>query len=221
MNLNMDTFYTRNEWITLRRNLIDERSVNGICYCEYCGKPIKDLTKCVGHHKEPLTTNNVNDVTVSLNPDNVMLVHHHCHNEIHDRWNGSKQKKVYLIYGSPCSGKSTYVSKHAGKNDIVLDIDNIWQMISVNDRYIKPNSLKQCVFRIRDEVLDMIRTRMGKWECAYIVGCYPFKRDREFLEKKFKAIPIYMDVSKNECLNRSRDKSCTEIIEKFWEEFEQ
>ena len=34
-------------------------------------------------------------------------------------------KQVYIIYGSPLSGKTTYVKEHAQKGDLIIDIDNI------------------------------------------------------------------------------------------------
>lgn len=220
MHLNLEHFYSRREWTELRRNIIEDRAVNGVVYCEHCGKPILDLSKVHAHHIQELTEDNVQDVNISLNPDNIMLVHHECHNEIHERWNGSKKRLVYLVYGAPCSGKSTYVKKHAGRNDIVLDIDNIWEMLTVNDRYVKPDCLKPCVFRIRDEVLDVIRTRTGKWENAYIVGGYPYRRDREFFQKKFSAIPIHIDTPEEICLERARNKEWEEYISRWFADFE-
>lgn len=38
------------------------------------------------------TDNNVNDYSISINPDNIMLIHHRCHNLIYQRFEGFKQK---------------------------------------------------------------------------------------------------------------------------------
>ena len=40
----------------------------------------------IAHYKTPLTMQNVNDYSVSLNPENIMLVTHKAHNEIHSRF---------------------------------------------------------------------------------------------------------------------------------------
>lgn len=72
-------------------------------------------------------------------------------------------------------------TRECRKEDIIIDIDNIWQMISNNERYIKPKRLKANVFGVRDCLLDMIRTRTGKWRRAYIIGGYPLAMDRQRL----------------------------------------
>ena len=38
----------------------------------------------VFHHKKYLTNQNVNDASISINPNNIMVVHWQCHNEIHN-----------------------------------------------------------------------------------------------------------------------------------------
>lgn len=42
------------------------------------------------HHKIPLTPNNINDVNVTLNPENLIYLCKECHNKEHDRF----QKKA-------------------------------------------------------------------------------------------------------------------------------
>lgn len=200
----LDNFYKSKKWILLVDQLKDERSEDGVLYCEHCGKPIVKAYDCIGHHKQELTEANVNDYSVSLNPDNILLVHHRCHNDIHERWGHVKQKRVYLVYGAPCSGKTTWVRDNAGKEDIVLDIDSIWQMISINDRYIKPGRLKANVFGVRDCILDMIKTRAGNWRNAYIIGGYPLAMDRQRLEQVTGCEMIYINESKEKCIERAK-----------------
>lgn len=199
----LSNFYKSDQWRGLLDVLKDERARDGVLYCEHCGKPIVKAYDCIGHHKIELTDQNVNDYSISLNPDNIMLIHHRCHNQIHERFGYVKQKRVYLVYGAPCSGKSTYVRECAGKEDLVLDIDNIWQMISVNDRYVKPGRLKANVFGVRDCILDMIRMRAGNWKNAYIIGGYPLAMDRQRMEQTTGCEMIFIDESKETCLERA------------------
>ncbi|MCC0638373.1 HNH endonuclease [Clostridioides sp. ES-S-0001-02] len=200
-------FYKSKEWKKLIETLKLERVADdGILYCEHCHKHIVKAYDCIAHHKLELNSNNINDFNISLNPNNIILVHHKCHNEIHNRFGSSTFKKVYMVYGSPCSGKTSYVKEVAGKNDLILDIDNIWQCISANDRYIKPNTLKTNVFNIRDLILDMIKCRTGKWNNAYVVGGYPLKMERERLEKMIGCEFIFINTSKEECLLRAANR---------------
>lgn len=201
----MKNFYKSDEWALLINQLkLDRVNDDGDLICEYCGKPIIKKYDCIGHHKKELTDANVNDYSISLNPDNIMLVHHRCHNIIHERWGHERPKKVYLVYGPPCSGKTSWVREVAGQDDIVLDMDSIWQMITVNDRYIKRERLKQNVFGIRDCILDQIRMRVGKWKNAYVIGGYPFSMERTRLEQSLGCECIFIYEDKETCLERAR-----------------
>lgn len=200
------SFYKSKDWERFREILIDERTdpETGLVYCAHCGKPIAKAYDIIGHHVNELTEQNVNDRTISLNPDNVVLVHHKCHNEIHERfgYNRAAPRKVYIVYGPPLAGKSTWVRDTAGSKDIILDIDRLWEMISNNPPYIKPPELKTCVFSLRDRILEIIQTRQGKWKNAYIVGGYPIPREREELASKLCAELIPIIEPQETCLDR-------------------
>ena len=164
-------FYNSSEWRGVRAQIIEDRTnkADGVLYCEYSGKPLVKAYDIVAHHKVPLTMENVNDYNISLNPDNIMIVSQNAHNEIHSRFGYTSERKVYLVYGAPLSGKTTFVKNVKGNSDLVVDIDNIWQALTGGKRYVKPNALKANVFAVRDCLLDMIRTRAGKWERAFII----------------------------------------------------
>jgi hypothetical protein len=197
-------FYRSKPWIDLMTAIRLERTnAEGYIICEHCGKPIVKRYDCIGHHVIELTEQNINDAMIALNPDNIQLVHHKCHNKIHDKL-GFYQKRVYLVYGSPLSGKTSYVQENMQDGDLIIDVDNIWQCISGCDRYTKPNRLKGCVFAIRDSLLDMVRVRRGNWLTAWVVGGYPNSSERERLYKSLDARPIFVDTDKNTCMQRLR-----------------
>lgn len=220
----LSTFYQSKAWISLLRCIKAERvDARGFNMCEHCGKPIIQKYDCIGHHKIELTEANVNDYNISLNPDNVALVHHKCHNQIHERF-GSYIRKVYIVHGAPCSGKSSFVREAANKEDLILDMDSIWQMISVNERYNKPGRLKQNVFLVRDSILDQIKTRCGQWRNAYIIGGYPLAMERKRLGTMMGAELIHIDTPMEECMTRAKDrpgewaKYITEYFERYQED---
>lgn len=216
----LKSFYKSKEWIDLLNLLRLERvSDDGILYCEHCGKPIVKAYDCIGHHKIELTEANVNDYMISLNPDNIMLIHHKCHNIIHERFGYERPKQVYCVYGAPCSGKTTWVHDNAGCDDLILDIDSIWEMITINDRYIKRDRLKQNVFMIRDCILDQIKTRTGKWKNAYIIGGYPLKMDRERLQQRIGCEFIFIDEPYDLCVSRAKSKEWIEYIDDWFEKY--
>lgn len=197
----LSNFYKSRDWVNLMQVIRLERvNSEGQLICEYCGKPIIAKYDCIGHHKIELTEANVDDANIALNPDNIMLVHHRCHNKIHNKLSYSQH--VYLVYGSPLSGKNTFVKDNMDVGDCIVDIDNIWQSVSGCDRYIKPNRLRSCVFNIRNHMIDMVRMRQGKWLNAWIIGGYPLISERERLCKALGAREIFIDTPREKCIER-------------------
>lgn len=229
--MNREQFYKSDKWETFRKIIIDQRTdADGFIYCAICGKPILKKYDLIVHHKQELDDLNVNDVNVALNPDNVECVHFKCHNKIHERFGFHKTgqrtyykpvpKHVYIVYGSPCSGKTTWTHDVAGKDDLVVDLDAIWQMISVNGRYEKPNALKSVVFDIRDKMYDIIRYRSGNWHNAYIITGGALKGDRERLTQRVGADDlIFIDTPKDECIRRVRTKFDDDDMRIRWVEY--
>ena len=196
-------FYTSKEWRTFRETLIHQRTKpDGVLYDELNGQPLIKAYDIIAHHKQQLTVQNVNDYSISLNPDNIMLVSMRSHNEIHKRFGYAQGRKVYYVYGAPCSGKSTYVESIKGNSDIIADIDLIWAAITGGQRYVKPDALKVNAFQLYSAVLDQIKTRAGKWERAYIItgGAHKGQRERQLAE--LGAEPIFIDTPKEVCLQR-------------------
>ena len=221
----LTTFYRSKDWVNLMQ-IIKLKRVNseGLLICEHCKKPIVAKYDCIGHHIVELTEENVNDLDISLNEANIMLVHHRCHNIIHNKL-GIGCKQVYVVYGSPLSGKSTYVKDCLSYGDIVVDMDSIWQCISGQDRYVKPKRLTQNAFDIRNLLIDSIRIRKGNWLNAYVIGGYPLISERERLIKSLGAREIFIDTPKEECIARLlRDESRNrdewlKYIDDWWEKF--
>lgn len=217
----LKTFYKSKEWENLVAILKLDRinKEDGILYCEHCKKPLIHKYDIIGHHKTELTEANVNDVNISLNPDNIVLIHFKCHNEIHQRF-GFEQQKVYIVYGSPLAGKTTFVKENSSKDDIILDMDNIYNMINFNNnKYVKSNRIKSNVFIIRDCILDMIKCRTGKWRNAWIIGGYPLPMDRKRLMDATGAELIHIDTSKEECLKRLYNDPERQQVIAQWEQY--
>ena len=221
----LDTFYKSKEWVNLLKVIKNERvNEDGELICWHCGKPITKAYDCIGHHTLFLTEENVNIAEVSLNPHLIELVHHRCHNKIHNKF-GYKHREVYLVYGSPLSGKTSYVESVAEPGDLIVDIDNIWECVSGLDRYTKPARLNGVVFSIRDKLIECVKYRVGKWNNAYIIGGYPLIGERERLCKELGAREIYIESTKEECLARlemsdNREKSeWKKYIEEWWKRY--
>lgn len=224
----LSNFYKSDAWWNFLQVLKAERTNDkGLIICEHCGMPIVKAYDCIGHHIEELTEENVNNAEISLNPANIMLVHHRCHNKIHNKLGNMaySYRHVYIVYGPPLSGKRAWVMDSMNEGDLVIDIDAIWQAVSGCDRGIKPNRLKSVVFGVRDHLLESVKYRRGKWQNAYIIGGYPLISERERLSRELDAELIFIDITKGECMHRlyANDKlniiEWTEYIEDWWRSY--
>lgn len=214
---NTTQFYNGQDWANCKAQVTQERLKDGALYCEHCGKLIlksfnpnakNNKGAIVYHHKIYLTNENVNDASISINPQNIAVLHWQCHNEVHNRFNGTAvavERKVYLVTGAPLSGKTTFVREHMQEGDLVFDIDDLWQILSGLPRYIKPNTLKTTVFNLRLAVKEQIAKGAGSWRNAYIIESLPLATDRKREAERYKAHNteiITMEASREECLNR-------------------
>lgn len=220
--------YISGDFRAIRAQLMHERvNENGELICEHCGKPILKDYECIAHHVIEVTQNNINNPEITLNPANIKLVHHKCHNIIHDRF-GYSFKRVYLVWGAPCSGKTTFVMQNKGRNDFIIDMDAIWQAITGGSKYDKPDALRTQAFAVRDCLLDSVKTRAGKWATAYYVTTEPRRAARDRLCTKLGAEPLYIPCTKTEALERLKNDSeradvitqWTEYINNFFENVE-
>lgn len=201
-------FYRSKEWRDFREVIIAQRTAeDGFVYDEITGKRIVKPYDIILHHIQELTIDNVNDASVSLNPDNIQIVSFRTHNEIHNRY-GYYTRHVYLVYGCPLAGKSTYVRERAGIHDLIIDIDKIYACISNNPIHVKSGRIADNAFAVRDFLLEQVKTRRGKWVNCFIIGGYPFKGERERIAEEYGAEEVFIECSKETAfdrLNRAQD----------------
>lgn len=216
---NLKDFYNGDDWAMCKQQVLNDRiTSDGKVICEYCNEEIiKDFNPnkrnnrnaIVYHHKIELNIANVNDASISINPENIATLHWQCHNIIHDRFIGSNgnnlpTKKVYLITGASCSGKTSFVKERATDGDIVVDIDDIWEFVTRGKRYYKPKWAQSIVFAIRDAMIDKIITTKlnGTWHNAFVIESLPFGSDRDNRASQLQAEVIEMEATEEECLQR-------------------
>lgn len=128
-------------------------------------------------------------------------------------------KKIYLVYGPPSSGKTTYVNAHAGENDLIVDMDLIYKGISKNPLYHKPGGLLKNALGVRDYLLKQIELGIGNWENAFIVGGYPNYKKRNKLAKKMNAEQVFINTPIEICLTRCKTKDYERYIYEWFNEF--
>lgn len=194
-------FYCRKDYLDLAQAC----KIKSGGVCAKCGG-VFDISELRPHHKVELTLDNIDDVNVTLNPDNIEVLCHDCHNAAHKRFGYAVgAKHVYLVYGSPCAGKTTYVNSVATRNDLIVDLDKIHRAICICGLYDKPDATKRVAFNVRDYLLDEVRTATPrrKWQNAYIIGTYPDRIDRDMFVQDYGAELVHIDTSKEECIKRA------------------
>lgn len=210
------SFYRSLKWRKFRNGIIHERGP----VCEECGKVLTDPLDCeVDHDPIELTPENVNDASVSLNPANVKVKCNDCHNKRHHRFGHQAEHGVYIVYGPPLSGKTSYVIKNMQRGDLVVDMDKLYQAVSLQPEYDKPNELLVNVLGIRNLLIDNVKTRYGRWNSAWIIGGYPEKYRREQLSDELGAELIYCEASKEECMSRLAADSDRRYRQNEWKTY--
>jgi hypothetical protein len=222
-SIKLKRFYDSNEWRNLRMSLILIRGNT----CQQCERTGFDSANLVGHHSPvELTNENVDNALISLNPDNVLIICRPCHDAEHTRF-GQGIKQVFVVYGSPQSGRKTYVMGKKMANDLVVDIDALYIAVTGYGYGNKPNSLYKNVARLRTTMIDMITTRYGDWGTAWIIGTYADRYNREQIVNDTGATLIHIKTDKDECIRRlarndklrHRQAEWTGYINKYWDEY--
>lgn len=195
----LQRFYASKRWRDLRKMLVVDR--HGIC--DRCGKDFSyDTSELVAHHKEHLTDESLADPAVAVNPENIEIVCQKCHAHYHAYKGCIKRKQVFIVYGAPLSGKSTYVRQEMEPGDLVVDLDSIQAAISFQPMYTPLPDLKKTMFAVRDFLYDQIRIRNGNWTTAWVIAGLPRKDERERLAARLGASTILMEASREECQTR-------------------
>ena len=211
----LKSFYASDPWINLRLSLINERGNK----CQRCGDIIPRSKDIIGHHKIELTPENAHDHSISLNPELIEIVCFDCHNKEHKRFGYKGAKEVYLVYGPPMSGKSTFVHQNMERGDMIIDMDALYAAVSGMPYYDKPDNLFTNVIGIHNQLIDNIRTRYGKWHNAWIIGGYADKYKRERLADDLGAELIFCEVSKEECLARLEQDNDRQYRKDEWQRY--
>lgn len=216
------SFYNSKAWAECRGYII--KKYYGLC--AECGKPGEEV-----HHINPLTPLNINDPEITTNEDNLVLLCKKCHFDKHrysHPWKPNNRKikiakrkritnngmyfdedgnyvtcKTYIVYGSPASGKSTYVKEHKKEGDLVLDLDLIMQAISMEDKANIANNLLDIAIGIREYIYSRIEDKTVDSKNIWVIGLLPDRAEREALANRLGADVIYINATIDECLERA------------------
>lgn len=226
-NIKRKRFYKSRAWRTLADNVKMEREDDqGFLKCEHCGRNILKRHQAIAHHTIELTEDNVDDANVSMDKNLIEIICHQCHNVLHDRFNNNVNKEVVIVHGPPFSGKLSYVLQNKGDNDIVVEIDKLYQAITMNNLHEKNFGVSDIVFAVRDVLYDNIKHRRGRWSTAYVVGTFPTKSSRQRIQREVGSTDVvHITASKDNCIaNIAAGQYDNEVelisyVEKYFKDF--
>lgn len=111
---------------------------------------------------------------------------------------------VYIVWGPPAGGKTTYVRNNMEPGDLVIDLDYIKSGISMKGKTAASDNLLNVALKMRDYLYNMVEYREGL-ECnnIWIVSCLPTKIERDNLYNRLNATEIIeIKTPMNECVQR-------------------
>lgn len=97
-------------------------------------------------------------------------------------------KRVFVINGSPGSGKSTYVKSKIKQGDIALDFDKLTAALALDDAlYGDRKPQLDVALAAREAIFEQIQYRLGDWQNAYVITASndPKKVERLYLQSDF------------------------------------
>lgn len=241
-----ESFYSSQAWKRCRKAYIAGRVMKDGGICESCHEsPGEEL-----HHIRELTVSNIGDPEVTLNHENLLWLCKDCHFKAHrelimkglNRKKAGKQvneagyyfdengeiaqAKVFIVYGSPASGKTTYVREHMRDGDLVIDLDLIKRAISMRDGGDAPDNLLNVAIVMREAAYEMIAAGDVDSRTVWVVATLPERAERMALAERLGAELVYIDATYAECVARAKaDQERLDVvgrlyaIDRWWERF--
>lgn len=245
------SFYNSRPWKDAREAYVKSRLLIDAGDCELCQEKAGEEV----HHKIFLTPTNIDDPKITLNPDNFELLCYDCHRLRHEtarkiaylasirrRGIGKilKGGKYYLdengnvnpfrcivVWGSPGSGKSTYVQSNMSPGDAVIDLDLIGHALSMAQKSETPPNILPTAFDVRDFLLEKVERREINARTVWIVATLPRKTQRADIKSRLDAELVYIRSTIQECYrhmlhdDERKDKALqASFIDKWWKDYE-
>lgn len=238
-------FYEDPKWLRKRGNIL--RRDDYLCrQCKRYGKttPAKTVHHIYPYGEYP---------QYRLTDINLLSLCNECHNGMHDRNNDTMTDKgiywqdkirkelgiedhdiiegfrVVVVWGSPASGKTSYVKQHMKQDDMVVDLDNIKQAISLQGKSASMSNLMPVALNIRAHIYDLIANRkVIEADTVWVVAGLPKQSDRDYIKAKLRPNEMkHIDSDIEACIahameDRERIDKETQlkIIYKWFEEYE-
>lgn len=114
---------------------------------------------------------------------------------------------VYLIYGSPCSGKSTFIKEHLQRGDLVCDVDLIYGAITNSIPHDAELYTHEVACQLDGALKEIIYDRRGNWKNAYVVSLANTEEKLQKAKDQINADEcIFIDTPYEVCMERAKER---------------
>lgn len=110
------------------------------------------------------------------------------------------KKKLNIIYGAPCSGKTTWVQKNKNNNCLIYDFDKIMSAFSGLDNHEKNVHLVKFINSMREDFFSELHTNKEISEGYYITTFLP--GNLKYYTQYFDVNYVKIDPTEKICLER-------------------
>ena len=142
-----------------------------------------------------------------------------------DEYGDIVKSDVYLVWGSPGSGKTTYVKEHMKHGDMVIDLDLIKQSLGMCDIKDASDSLLNTALKVQELLYKLVEDREFEASNVWIVSSMPDGHKRNRLIKQLDIDEdnvIFIKATEEQCIERAmndderKDKDLQERIIRRW-----
>jgi len=134
------------------------------------------------------------------------------------------EAKVYLVTGAPCSGKSTWVKRHASRGSAIWDYDSVVTALTGQEPRYHPPWAMDVVLGMREAFMD----GMHHASCdAYVIYTAARRAKRQEFSRSIQqrqVVQVLVHPSLETCLQRAKERAnheeIVEVIGRFYGELE-
>ena len=241
-----NSFYDTKKWLRKRANVLRRDEYR----CKECLRYGTTREAEMVHHIYPLEQY----PQYILTDINLLSLCDSCHGKMHDRFNNTVTKlgmywqqkiqldlgiadtdiidtfRVVVVWGSPGSGKTTYVKQRMHAGDMVVDLDYIKQAISMQGKTASISNLMPVALDIREHIYDLISKRdIIQTETVWVVAGLPKHEDREYTRRRLRPNDmVHINSDMERCIEQAmsdaerHDKDIqVKIIRKWFEDYQE
>jgi 5-methylcytosine-specific restriction protein A len=125
---------------------------------------------------------------------------------------------MIVVIGAPGSGKTSYVRERVKYGEMVVDVDLLFNALTMRPMWDHPVQLMNAVLTARDYLIE-------NYEPAWVISTNAGRDYRDYMREKYGAEVVVMETPAAVCLERIAadgrpDGDWEGLVARWWEEYE-